>query len=327
MKKTIKIAINILICVLIGGFVWYMIISLQKNKFIIEDAKIIEKSDFVSPYRLISTFDMNSTIRCFDFYDDSFYISTEDSIFVYNLSGTKTHCFVTGSNVRDIKVKEDQIYLLYPTKIERYSLAGELIKFWKTCSENSDYCSIALSTEYVYATDAENKNICQYTKEGNLVRFIKSPQGFVIPSHSFDIIYINDTLYCVNSGRHSIESYTLSGEFIASFGKADNEAGGFAGCCNPAYIAGTSNGDIITSEKGTPRISCYGKNGKFRTILFNSESLGGGNAAYKMTVYKDYIYIAGTKSISIYQFDPNIAGHSACAGCTANCPLREGVNQ
>jgi hypothetical protein len=133
------------------------------------------------------------------------------------------------------------------------------------------------------------------------VRFIKSPEGFVIPSYSFDIICINDTLYCANSGRHKIESYTLDGEFIASFGEPGAQAGSFAGCCNPAFLAATPSGEILTSEKGRPRISCFKKDGNFQEILFDDKMLNNGTKACKMHVSTDGdIYIASGSAISIY---------------------------
>ena len=91
---------------------------------------------------------------------------------------------------------------------------------------------MALTGDFVFITDAQNKNIVKYSREGNFKTFIDSPRDFIIPSYSFDILSYNDTLYCVNSGRHLIESYTLDGDFIAAFGGSGTEHGFFAGCCN-----------------------------------------------------------------------------------------------
>ncbi|MDR2916554.1 MAG: hypothetical protein LBV74_17290 [Tannerella sp.] len=326
MNKSIKILINILVFLLIGGFVWYMIHTVNKDESPVEQSEVLENDDFISPYRLVSSFETKGTIRSFDLYKDHIYVSAKDSVFVFDLSGTEHHHFSIAADHRDMIIKDDRIYLLYPARIEIYTLSGEKLKEWEACSEHSDYCSMTLSTDYIFVTDAENKNICQYTREGNFIKFIKSPKGFIIPSYSFDIINMNDTLYCANSGRHSIESYTLNGDFITAFGTSGEEAGAFAGCCNPAYLAQTSRGDILASEKGIPRISCYGKNGKFRTILFNSKLLGGGNTAYEVKIADDYIFTAGNKQISIFRFDPELAEQSSCAGCTADCPMRENIS-
>ena len=156
------------------------------------------------------------------------------------------------------------------------------------------------------------------------MRFIKSPEGFVIPSYSFGIISINDTIYCSNSGKHRVESYTLDGEFITSFGAAGTQAEAFSGCCNPVYLEKGFDGNILTSEKGNPRISYYGKNGKFRAILFDSNMLGGGADAYKIKVSGENIYIANGKTISGYYKDgtcPSAITGKSCAECEAVCPF------
>jgi len=282
---------------------------------------------FVSPYEKINSFDVASDILCFDISENLIFVALFDKVAVFDLSGKYQYDFAIEPNVRDIVVCRDAachvlttIYILYLTKIVLYSLTGQKTEEWEACNSNSDYCALTTTQDYVFVTDAENKNIVQYDKEGNLVRFIKSPDGFIIPSHSFDIISINDTIYCSNSGRHKIESYTINGEFIASFGKRGAGAGAFAGCCNPAYLEKTSNGNILTSEKGAPRISSYGKDGKFRTILFDSHTLGGGTEAYRMKVCGENIFIAGKKTITVYSRD--VACNVLTKSCSG-CPMRE----
>ncbi|MCL1822413.1 MAG: DUF5711 family protein, partial [Prolixibacteraceae bacterium] len=281
MNKTLKIILNILVFLLIAGFGYYMVHSMMpEEKTTASDIGNGDKT-FVSPYKKINSFDLASEIIGFAISGNAIYVAQSYKISVFDLSGKHQHDFAIEANVRDIMVEDARIYLLYPTSIDLYSLEGEKTDEWKACSDNSDYCSLTTTQEYVFVTDVEDKLICQYDKQGRLVRFIKSPEGFIIPSYSFDIISINDTVYCSNSGRHKIESYTVDGEFIASFGVAGTQAGAFAGCCNPVYLEKSFDGNILTSEKRIPRISCYGKNGKFRTILFDSNTLGGGTSAYE----------------------------------------------
>ena len=326
MNKTLKIALNILIFVLIAGFGYYMVHSItSKDEAIISDDENSENT-FVSPYKKTKSFNVATNIGCFDVCENAIYVVLEDKLSVFNLSGKHQLDFAIKANVRDIVVEGTTIYLLYPTEIELYSLNGQKQGSWEACSDNSDYCSITTTSDYVFVTDAENKLIVQYNKEGQLVRFIRSPEGFIIPSYAFDIMTINDTVYCVNSGRHRIESYTLDGEFIASFGMQGTQAGEFVGCCNPVYIAKTANGNILTSEKGSPRISCYNREGKFRSILFDTSTLGEGTTAYEMKVLGENIFIANKKTVSIYVFDPKLSEKS-CAGCNEDCPLRQDVKK
>ena len=324
MNKTFKIALNVLIFALIAGFGYYMVHSIMSDEKIVQQGEDITENTFVSPYEKINSFNTESEILCFDIYENSLFTVLVDKISIFDISSKNQHDFTIKPEVRDIVIENFTIYLLYPTGVDLYSFDGQKIGGWEACSDNSDYCALTTTKDYVFVTDAENKNIVQYNKQGGLVRFIKSPEGFVIPSYSFGIISINDTIYCSNSGKHKIESYTLDGKFIDSFGTQGTQAGAFAGCCNPVYLEKTFNGNILTSEKGNPRISCYGRDGKFRTVLFDSDTLGGGTAAYMMKVSGNNIIIGDKKTISIFTFNSN-SSEKSCAGCEENCPLRKGV--
>jgi hypothetical protein len=324
MNKSLKIGLNILVFVLIVGFGYYVIHSMMSEKGTFLPGDENKGSAFVSPYKKTNSFNTTSDIICFDIYKNTIYAALTNKISIFDFSGKNQGDFKIEEDVRDIVVDETGVYLLYSTRIDVYSFNGQQTGGWEACSFNSDYCAFTTTKDYVFVTDAENKEIVQYDKEGLLVRFIKSPSGFIIPSYSFDIININDTIYCSNSGRHQIESYTTDGEFIASFGESGAQAGAFVGCCNPVYLEKSSNGHILTSEKGIPRISCYGKNGKFRTILFDAQTLGGKTDAYQMRVVEEYIYIANKRTISTYRFDPALSEKS-CEGCEEECPLRKTV--
>jgi len=326
MNKGLKIALNILVFVLIAGFGYYMVHSIKSGEKATQSGEGYEENTFVSPYKKTNSFNAAYNILSFDICGDKVFAAQSNQISVFDLSGKHLYDFAIEPEVRDMVVEDTAIYLLYPTQIDVYSLDGQKKDGWEACSSNSDYCALTTSEDYVFVTDAEDKNIVQYDKQGGLVRFIKSPQGFIIPSYTFDIININDTIYCSNSGRHKIESYTLDGEFITSFGSSGARAGAFAGCCNPVYLEKTQNGNILTSEKGIPRISSYGRNGKFRTVLFDSKMLGGGTEAYKMRVSGEDIYIANKKTISIYGIDAacHVSTSKSCGGCEKECPLRSG---
>jgi len=335
MNNTLKIALNILIFTLIAGFGYYMFYSMTSERKTTQSGEENTEQTFVSLYEKINSFDAVSDIQSFDIYNGTIFVALVDKVAVFDLLGKHQYDFAIETNVRDIvacrgvaRNAPTMIYMLYPTKINLYSFEGKKTDEWYACSENSDYCALTTTKDYVFVTDAENKNIVQYDKEGNLVCFIKSPDGFIIPSRSFDIININDTIYCSNSGRHRIESYTINGEFIASFGKSGAGAGAFAGCCNPAYLEKTPNGNILTSEKGVPRISSYGKDGKFQTVLFDNHTLGGGTEAYKMKVCGEKIFIAGKKTISVYGRGKACLAptEKSCTGCKTECSFHKKTN-
>lgn len=303
MNKQFKIAINILIFLLVGAFVWYMITSVNKEEISYAETRPEDAKPFVSPYKQISAFDLPETINRFELANGRLFVSAGESVYILDAEGNQQSVFAVKPEVRDITVGGDSIYVLYPTYIEVYSQQGELVHQWEACSELSDYCSLALAGDFVFVTDAENKNICKYTREGYFVKFISSPRDFIIPSYSFDIESRNDTIYCVNAGRHLIETYTLNGDFIAAFGGPGGEAGFFAGCCNPSYISFGREGEVITSEKGNPRVSSYERNGNFKQVLFNSRLLGGGSNAYEVRSEDDLLFVAGKNKISIFYYE------------------------
>lgn len=303
MNKGLRIVLNMTILLIVAGFVWYMVSTIKIDETSFAEPESSEKEAFASPYAKVDFFNIPGTISCFELSGNKLYVATEDSVLILDTIGKRVGSFGINSSVRDIVVKNGSIYLLFPTDIAVFSMEGQQTGAWEACSDNSDYCSFTLASDFVFVTDAENKNICKYRIDGNFVKFINSPRGFILPSYSFDIETINDTIYCVNSGRHQVESYTLDGDFIASFGQPGGKPGAFVGCCNPAYISFSPEGDIITSEKGNPRISLYQKNGKFKKILLNSKLLGGGSKAYGIRMQDDKIYVAGNKEISVFVAD------------------------
>lgn len=291
----------------------------------IENPAGFRKDSFTSPYRLTSTFDVPDNIEAFELAGDKLIAATSDKVFVYDQKGSLLSNFAIGNNLRDIATDSDNIYLLFPASIEVYSHEGELLRNWEACSELSDYCSMTVSPDFVFVTDAANKNICKYTTKGNFVKIINSPNRFIIPSYTFGITYTDGMIYCSNSGKHSVEKYSLDGEYLGSFGQHGGGTGMFCGCCNPVHLAHTSTGEIITSEKGNPRISCYGSDGEFKNMLLDSRLLGGGYQAYDVKVQNDKLFVAGKNKISTFRYDRELASATSCSKCNVNCPIREGV--
>jgi len=285
----------------------------------------MRKDDFTSSYKLVSSFSVPDQIEAFELAGDHIIVATSNNIFVYDRMGGLINNFAVASNLRDITTDNQNMYLLFPTRIEVYNLEGEWLRDWEACSDQSDYCSMAIAPGSLFVTDAANKNVCQYTTDGDFVRFIQSPDGFIIPSYSFGITYADGIVYCSNPGRHRVEKYTSEGKYIGSFGKAGGATGMFCGCCNPVHLAYTSTGEIITSEKGNPRISCYSPDGEFRSLLLDNKTLGGGNTAYDIKVQSDKIFVTGKNMVSTYQYDKVLAASTACSSCGVDCPLRKGI--
>ncbi len=326
LKTTGSLAIGAAFLGTAGTFVWKLFTSPGSifhdgTNPVMKDAdgKDVE---FVSPYCRTAAFTTPGEINAFDVAGGRIYVAAENSVSVYSLGGELVNNFAVPSEVRDMTFFDEHLYVLFASRIEVYDLEGNSLRDWKACNEDADYCCLTVMESGVYVTDASNKHICQYHLDGSLARFIESPDGFVVPSYSFAITHVGDTIYCSNPGRHRIEAYTSDGRFVKSFGKSGTEAGAFSGCCNPARLASNNAGEILTSEKGIPRVSCYSTDGVFHSILLNQEMLGGGHAAYDVRVADDMLVAAGAQKIQVFQFNKDLASQTLCGSCTKDCPMK-----
>ena len=94
---------------------------------------------FKSPYKLASSFKTTDPIEGFEFSGDRLIVATSKKVSVYDLSGNLLHQFAAGDTIRDIVAEKEMIYVLYPTRIEVFSMTGECLREWEACSEESDY--------------------------------------------------------------------------------------------------------------------------------------------------------------------------------------------
>ena len=309
-----------------GRSLWKMLTSPADIFYNAKDTKrtkdMLERAQFVSPYRRTFGFMAPDEVMALELMDDQILVATPNNIYSYGLDGSLNGNFSVRSDLRDMAVYNDRLYLLFPSRIEVYDAEGSEVQEWEACSDDADYCSLTVFEGGVFATDASAKNICQYHLDGSLARFIKSPNGFVVPSYSFGITNMGGHVFCSNPGRHLVEQYTADGEFVGSFGKSGAGAGEFSGCCNPVQITATAAGELLTSEKGLPRISCYGSDGTFRSILLDDEALGGGHAAYDVRVLDNKLIVAGGKKISVFQYDDRRSAQTLCGACTVDCPMK-----
>ena len=326
MSKSLKIVLNIVIFLVIVGFGFFMIRSMSSDNRTPRLGAEQEVSEFVSPYKLVRTFETESHIFNFYVAENFVFALLDDKLSVFHLSGEHFRDFPIRRRSIDIAVVGRTLYLLYSASIEKYIFGQELerINLLESHNPKADYRAFTITENYIFVTDVEERQVVQYRKDGSVARFFRSPDRFILPDpNAFDIIAINDTIFVTNSGRHRIESYTLDGEFITYFGTPSPQAGGFAGCCNPIFIAATPGGNILTSEKGRPRITSFGRDGSFRMVMFDTQALGGGTHARRIRVCRENnIFIANRNTISVYTFDTTRVERTcnrACSGCRNAC--------
>lgn len=309
-----------------GSGLWKMLTNPGELFYDAKDTKKtkdeLERVSFVSPYRRTFGFEVPDEIIAIELLNKNVIVATTNYIYIYDLKGNLHECFSVGSDLRDLAVYENNIYTLFSSRIEIYDSQGIEQYSWKACSDDADYCQLTVLQDGLFVTDATAKNICQYDHNGGLKRFIKSPNGFVVPSYSFAITNYDNHIFCSNPGRHLIEEYTTDGIYVGSFGKSGDGMGEFSGCCNPAKLTVTTKGELITSEKGRPRISCYGTDGMYRSTLLDELALGGGHTAYDVRIIDDKLILARDKKISVFQYDDRRTTETLCGLCTVDCPLK-----
>lgn len=330
----------------VGRSMWQMF-KRPQDLFFNPSSSVVARhggSHHASPFKKVLTFKLPNEAIALDCWGNSIVVATPDEVWLYGMEGEVQEHFAVGvekvdvssepssrvkkakftceNGLRDVTCFGDSLYMLYPTRLEVRSRNGKIVRQWEACSDQSDYCCLTVFEAGVFVTDAQNKNICQYGLDGSLVRFIQSPHGFVVPSYCFAITNHEGMVYCSNPGKHMVEVYTAEGEYVKSFGKPGRGEGQFCGCCNPARLSITDTGEVLTSEKGMPRICCYGKDGKYHGLLLDAEALGGGHAASHVRMVDGRLVVATKDKVSIYQYDASLDQGSMCASCTENCPLK-----
>jgi hypothetical protein len=132
--------------------------------------------------------------------------------------------------------------------------------------------SVAAHGDRLFMADAGTREVLICDRKSGEVREhfgkkdpARGNPGFNIPSPYFALAVAPDgQLRVANTGLLRVETYTLDGRFVSSWGGPGMKIDRFCGCCNPAYLALTRSGDFITSEKGLARINVYAADGSFK---------------------------------------------------------------
>lgn len=299
MNNKLKYIINLILFAVIAAFAVFIVKSIYTDDITLNEKQT--PNTFVSNYTKTGEILIGDTVKAFELYHEQVFALTRKKLTIFSRNGSEVQSFLVKDGIRDMVVDNDRIYFLFPASIEVYSFRGKLLLEWDACSDLSDYCSFTIQGNLIFVTDADGKNICEYNTEGSFIQFIQSPRRFITPSNSFDISSFHDTVYCVNPGRHLIETYTLKGDFIAAFGGPGTEKGFFSGCSNPAYICIDEQGTVFTSEKGIPRISCYDRKGNFKEMILNHRLLGAGNKAHEIETSNNKLWVSNQLKIDIYE--------------------------
>ena len=211
--------------------------------------------------------------------ENNIYVGSDASIHIYDTEGVPLSTIIVDEPVRCFALDANRdFYIGMEDHIEIYDSQGSKKAEWEMPDSGAVFSSVALSEAFVFVADAGNRIVWKYDKSGNVLQRIgerdlnRDIPGFIIPSGFFDVAVDSDGfLWVSNPGRHSLENYTLDGDFRTSWGQFSMKIDGFCGCCNPTHFIVLEDGSFITSEKGIPRIKVYNQLGEMVSVVAGAE--------------------------------------------------------
>lgn len=174
----------------------------------------------------------------------------------------------------------DRLFVAFKDHFAIYDAGGKLLQKSALFGEKTYLTGIAVTGARVFLADAGHREVICCDTTGKIARRFgrlgsqDGTPGFLIPSPYFHLLIGADGLLWANdSGRHSLEAYTLDGKFEVAWGQPGMSIENFCGCCNPVYFAQLPDGRFVTSEKGLNRIKIYDVKGRFMGVVAGPEQL------------------------------------------------------
>lgn len=206
---------------------------------------------------------------------DQIVVGAKSGIEILDATGKSLLSFSVAGPVRALAVGGNgDIIVGLDDHVEIFGNDGVRKAVWKSPHHGTMITSVAVSSNFVFVADCQNRVVWRYTPTGEVSGRIGDkapgtrPEGFVVPSAFFDVATAPDgSLWVVNPGMHRLEHFTDEGRFLSSWGRAAADDDGFCGCCNPSNMALAPDGSFVTSEKHLVRVKRYDANGRFAGII------------------------------------------------------------
>lgn len=145
---------------------------------------------------------------------------------------------------------------------------------WESLGPRARLVEILAAGDEVLVADAGNRLVRRYGRGGVERSLIgqRDPErdypGLIVPSPYLGLALLpsGEVAVC-NPGEHRVEIHSQDGALARTFGESGQGIAAFCGCCNPMSLAALGNGDIVTAEKGIPRVKVLAPDGKLRTVV------------------------------------------------------------
>ncbi|MCA9193849.1 MAG: NHL repeat-containing protein [Planctomycetales bacterium] len=216
--------------------------------------------------------------------DDKIYCAGSDTIAVYSSAGKELYtirmeappnCLAVGGSQH---LSPGRLYVAVGNKVQVIDADGSSVANWTVPGDDVILASIVVAEKDVFVADAGNRVVLRFDEQGNVIGKIGaegSQKEFNVPNTYFDLAIGSDgLLQVVNPGMLRTEIYTYEGQMEVRWGEPGTKIENFFGCCNPSHIAVLPSGQVVTSEKGVPRVKLYSPYGEFECVIASPKMLG-----------------------------------------------------
>ncbi len=121
-------------------------------------------------------------------------------------------------------------------------------EFWGLCVN---------SLGHIYVADYKNSNIYVFNRDGNILMSFGqeiSNLGSLTLNKPHYLCVSNKYIFVSNFGNHCLSVFSLTGQYISSFGKRGQEEGTFE---TPSGVCVDNDGYVYVADYGNNRIQCF----------------------------------------------------------------------
>jgi DNA-binding beta-propeller fold protein YncE len=240
------------------------------------------------------------------------YVVGDQVIRVLEANGTPVSQFAVGGEPHAVAVTEDgSLYVAMRDHVEVFDAGGARKAAWPSPGERAYLTCVAVAGGDVWVADAGNRVVLRYDMTGRISGRLgeKDPTrkvpGLVIPSPHLDVVPAPDGLLWVNNpGRRVVETYAPDGSLKSSWGESSVDIEGFCGCCNPTDIALLPDGNVVTSEKGLPRVKVYRQDGTLESVVAPAEAFSPGTSGLDLATDAEgrvFVLDPSAKAVRIFE--------------------------
>ena len=223
--------------------------------------------------------------------DGTVYVAGDRCVNVFSADGKPLSALTLDGEPHCLALANGLLYVGLQDRIEVYK-GGALTARWGGFGPRAYLTALASAPTGLWVADAGNRAIrlLRFT-DGNTLATVgvadkaHGVPGLLIPSPHLDIAVDKaGLLWATNPGRYRVEAYSQDNRLQHAWGESSEAIDGFSGCCNPTNLALLPDGRVVTSEKGTPRVKLYNKEGKYLGLLADEDAFPPGDVGLSLAI-------------------------------------------